>query len=126
MWAACVETGDNHPIARSIVQSWDGCAVAAASAKSMDVELVDGTFAREGRVGVYGQVRTKEESGAGVLVDHIVGVGNAVQCSSCLIVWCRQRHLFEEAQGSSPSQDQEDSRVQGLETERSMSVHHGG
>ena len=78
MWASCVETGDNHPIARSIVQSWDGCAVAAASAMSMDVELVEGTFAREGRVGVYGRVETKPEGPheGNQRVNHLVGVGN--------------------------------------------------
>jgi len=61
-WAATVETGDNHPIARSITQSFTGCLVAFTGADGMP-ELHD--FEREGRNGVRG-----------VVDGHNVGVGD--------------------------------------------------
>lgn len=62
-WAAAIETKDNHPLARSIVQSYTGCLVAFAGWDGLP-EVAN--FKREGRCGVRGLIEGRT-----------VGVGNA-------------------------------------------------
>ena len=62
-WVAAVEVRDAHPIARSLVQSYTGCAVNFAGGDGLPD--VDG-FKRVGRNGVYARVEGRT-----------VGVGNA-------------------------------------------------
>jgi Cd2+/Zn2+-exporting ATPase len=61
-WIAAVEVRDNHPIARSLVQSYTGCLVNFAG--SDELPAVD-DFKRHGRNGVTATVD-----------GHVVGVGN--------------------------------------------------
>jgi len=61
-WLAAVEVRDNHPIARSIVQSYTGCVVNFAG--SDELPMVD-AFKRIGRNGVTGGIDGK-----------MVGIGN--------------------------------------------------
>lgn len=62
MWAAAIETKDNHPLAQSVVQSYTGCLVAFAGSDGLP-EVTQ--FKREGRCGVRGTVEGRT-----------IGVGN--------------------------------------------------
>jgi len=63
MWAAAIETKDNHPLAQSVVQSYTGCLVAFSGSDGLP-EVTQ--FKREGQCGVRGSVEGRT-----------VGVGNA-------------------------------------------------
>lgn len=81
-WVAAVEVCDNHPIARSLVQSYTGCLVNFAG--SDELPAVD-DFKRHGRNGVTARID-----------GHVVGVGNSDFVQAMGLPWLVMREPLKE------------------------------